>query len=366
MEYIDTKKHFYRSICNESEIDRIFDIKNGADYLLKIRADTIVDHMRLYRVYRNKALADEKNWSLEGSFDQSHYEFVLSKLDLDQREACKRITYGDIFSNDPNGLIFNSEFGVITTISDSLTFFLKFCHLALMDFESEVPMDVRFNSLRIAIRTMLKTESMDFLMDPRGIIPSDVAYAIHSPIKLQKQFIAGHEFAHFILGHLVEGKSISQPVFHAISPNDDDYKAEKVFNNSQKNEFEADVQSILLPDYSDLETSEILESALLWFGCLELHQAACDAMFPTSSWGYKSHPSARERYDNLLTKIPTPRSFDTSSWKDFHGLIDQFTKALQEDISINFDDYEKYGSTYLAAPDTRWRGKELIDRVDYY
>lgn len=366
MESIEAEKHFYRPVCNESEIDRIFNVKNANDHLLKLRADTIVDHMRLYRVYRNKALADEKNWSLEGSFDQSHYKDFLDRLDPEYRDECRKVTYGDIFSNDPNGIIFNSEYGVITTISDSLTFFLKFSHLALLDFDSDVPMEVRFNSLRIAIRTMLKTESMDFLMDPRGIIPADVATAIHAPIKLQKQFIAGHEFAHHILGHLDKSASISQPIFHAISPNDDEYRPEKVFNNSQKNEFEADVQSILLPNYSDLETGEVLHSALLWFGCLELYQAACDVMFPSSPWRYKTHPSARERYENLLTSIPTPKSFEISNWKNFHNLIDNFTAGLQEDISVNFEAYENYGSAYLAAPNTKWRGKELIDRVDYY
>ena len=33
--------------------------------------------------------------------------------------------------------------------------------------------------------------------------------------------------------------------------------------------------------------------------------------------------------------------------------------------SENFEMYEMYGSLYLAAPNTEWRGRELIDRVDY-
>jgi hypothetical protein len=38
MEKIEIQKFSYRTICNETEIDRIFNIKNGADHLLKIRA----------------------------------------------------------------------------------------------------------------------------------------------------------------------------------------------------------------------------------------------------------------------------------------------------------------------------------------
>lgn len=66
---IEIQKLFYRPICNEEEIDRIFNIQNAQDYLLKLRADTIVDHMRLFRVYRNKAIEQGDKWSLEKSFE---------------------------------------------------------------------------------------------------------------------------------------------------------------------------------------------------------------------------------------------------------------------------------------------------------
>ena len=366
MNNIEIQKHFYHPVCSHDEIERVFNVENARDHLLKLRADTIVDNMRLFRVYRNKALANEKSWSLEESFDNSHYLKFLERLSPDQRSICQSVTYGDIFSNDPNGMIFNTEYGAITTISNSLRYFLKFSHLAILDFESEVPMNIRFNSLRIALRTMLKTEAMDFLMDPRGIIPSNVASAIHAPIKYQMQFIAGHEFSHYILGHLDNSSTVKQPIFYAISENDIDYRPEIVFNNSQKNEFKADIQSILLPDYSDMERAELLHFALLWFGCLELFQAALDTMFPQSPWVYKTHPSARERYENLLTKVPTPKSFELGTWKNFHGIIDMFTKAIQEDISLNFESYEIYGSVYLDKPNTKWRCRELVDRVDYY
>ena len=31
----------------------------------------------------------------------------------------------------------------------------------------------------------------------------------------------------------------------------------------------------------------------------------------------------------------------------------------------NCEMYKFYGSLYLAEPNTEWRGRELIDRVDY-
>ena len=40
-------------------------------------------------------------------------------------------------------------------------------------------------------------------------------------------------------------------------------------------------------------------------------------------------------------------------------------ESLEEDLSFNYDLYDFYGSAYLDKPNTKWRGKKLIDRVDY-
>lgn len=365
MDEIDHQKLFFRPICSNAEIERIFNVKDAKDHLLKLRAETIVDHMRLFRVYRNKALKDEKNWSLEAAFDCSHYKKVLAKLPKDARSLCSAVTYGDMFSDDPNGMIFQTPYGPVTTISESLRFFLKFAHLAVLEFGEEVPMRIRINALRIAVRVMLRKEAMDFYMDPRGIVPSRIATAIHAPIPLQLKFIAGHEFSHFILGHLSESNLTDQPIFYALSSTEDEYKPAKVYNTSQRNEFDADVQAILLPRYSIRQRNELLCAALLWFGCLELFHAVRDVIFPQGSWCYQSHPTPRERYENLLANIPTD-GLDSRHWKEFPSLIEKLKAFLQEDVSLHIDAYETYGSAYLDEPNTQWRGRELIDRVDYY
>lgn len=233
MDDIEQQKMFFHRICTPMEIERIFNVKNADDILLKLRAETIVDHMRLYRVYRNKAMAKPDDWSLEESFDGSHYRAWIESLDEDSQEKCKSLVYGDIFSNEPNGEILPSNYGPIVTINTTLQFFLKFMHLALLGFESEVPLYVRLNAMRISVRVMLMTETLDFLMDPRGILPKDVAEAIHRPIPAQMKFIAGHEFAHFLLGHL-KGSSIHvRPVLHAIK-GEEPSKLVRVYNQSRK------------------------------------------------------------------------------------------------------------------------------------
>lgn len=200
---IEIQKLFYRPICNEEEIDRIFNIQNAQDYLLKLRADTIVDHMRLFRVYRNKAIEQGDKWSLEKSFESDHFVNFKNRLPPDLKQNCEdNITCGNIFSNEVNGFIFPTKFGIITTISDSMRYFIEFMNLGLLNFTEEVPQHVRLNALRIAIRVMLQTEALDFKMDPRGIIPKVIQKEMYHTYPFQAQFLAGHEYAHFLLGHL--------------------------------------------------------------------------------------------------------------------------------------------------------------------
>jgi hypothetical protein len=366
MDQAEIQRQFFRPICNEQEIDRIFDVQNAADYLLKLRAETIVDHMRLFRVYRNKALAKPENWSLERSFDKTHFQRFLDHVDPDVVHKCSEVTFGNMFSNDPNGTIFATDYGPIVTISESLSFFLKFAHLALLEFDSKVPQHVRINALRVAIRVMLKTEAMDFYMDPRGIMPKDVAEAIHAPIPLQMEFIAGHEFAHHILGHLSPISVTDKPIFCAITPRDKDYMLLPVFSQSQEEELDADKQAVLLLKKNEQHRTQVLDAALLWFGCLELYKAVVDFMHPSAPWVPVSHPSARQRFEQLLSGVPIPLGYDDSRSKRLLKTIDVLKPILVEDVSVNIETYEMYGSVYLDKPDSEWRGPKLVDRKDYY
>lgn len=367
MDDIEIQRQFFRPVCSEQEIDRIFNVHNATDYLLKLRAETIIDHMRLFRVYRNKALADPVRWSLERSFSTSHFQRFLDSIDQDATRACSAVTFGNMFSNEPNGTIFTTRFGPIITISESLGFFLKFAHLSLMEFGSEIPQHVRFNALRIAMRVMLKTEAMDFYMDPRGILPRHIGKAIHAPISLQMEFIAGHEFAHYILGHLSPTSVAEKPIFRAITPSDEDYRPLPAFTLSQQQEIDADEHAILLLKGNRRHQEEVLDAALVWFGCLELYEAIANFMYPSSRpWIPSSHPTARQRLEHLLERVSIPSGQDQSRWKNLLKTIDVLKPILVEDVSMNIETYETYGSVYLDKPNSEWRGPELIDRKDYY
>lgn len=362
---IEIQKGFFHPVCNKEEIERIFNVKTAKDHLLEIRAETIVDHMRLFRVYRNKALMKGDDWSLENSFMSYHFGNFKRSLPTDLKTKCDKITYGNIFSNEPNGLIFKTDYGIITTLSESLRYFFEFMNLGLMDFGDRVPMHVQINSIKIALRVMLQTEALDFLMDPRGIIPKDIQTSIYKSVPFQMQFIAGHEYSHYILNHISDDNTSEKHILKAIFNSQSDYKPMKVYNTSQKDEFDADVASLNLPNYSKTEKTLVFEGALLWFACLDLYEAVHNTIFPPI--GYQSHPSARDRYENLLDKVKIEKGFNSDYWeKQVPKTIDFYKEYFINDVGYNIENYEFYGSAYLDKPNSKWRGKELIDRVDYY
>lgn len=233
-----------------------------------------------------------------------------------------------------------------------------------MDFGKRVPNHISLNSIRIAMRVMFQTEALDFLMDPRGIIPKDINEQIHKTIPYQMQFIAGHEFAHYILGHISDKNLIEKPILKAIFSNQSDYGNQKVYNYSQKNEFDADIMSIELGNYNKIEKERVFESALIWFAGLDLYEAIVGYISPPNS--YLTHPPARARYENLLEKIPMQKNYDYSKWKNLMKLIDNLNHFFTDEIECNIERYETFGSCYLDKPNTEWRGRELVDRVDYY
>lgn len=352
---------WYNGFCNEEEIKRILNPQTPKDYLLQMRANIVADSTRLYRVYLNKAHYF-KLWSFEKSFVELHYLSVLDHLSDEDRFRCHDITFGDIFSNDVNGYAEkNMKWGRLIYLNESLQFFMKFCNLALLDFKTDIPPKIRFNALRIAVRTIMNTEALDFFLDPRGIVPKDVGERMLQPIKYELQYIAGHEFSHHLCGHLDDSNLSNRAV---LSLEGKTYFA-KVYNPLQKQEFEADLQSIIKPQYNKTERDRLLFGALLWFTSLELAEVAQNFICPESGFGYKTHPTAQERYDTLLNNI---KFIDKNYNKTIKLIRERFNilkDCLQEDMSVNFEEYEKYGSAYLDVPNTKWRGKELIDRIDY-
>jgi len=246
-----------------------------------------------------------------------------------------------------------------------LKFFLYFSNLTLLSSENEVPSYVRLNSLRIALRIMLRSEAMDFSLDPRGILPPSIHSALEHFKGLQLQFIAGHEYAHYYCGHLSDNNIVSIPIKNILWSGDTEAVV-PVYNNSQLEELEADLNAIQSLEITESRKIELLDAAIIWFSALELYELASELISPQSSYSYRTHPPASHRAKNLIENIGVDNHFRGDKLVQLQESIAVFSNFIREDIAINMEDYERYGSVYLDVPDTDWRGKELIDRVDYY
>lgn len=358
-------KIFYGPFCSNDEIRRLISVQNGYDYLLKLRADTVADHMRLFRVYRNKARATPQGWTFEGSFDDQHFKKFISLMPPQDRKLAKLLTFGNIFSTNPNGEIFLTQYGPVITICDSLRYFIRFMNLGILNFDREIPMKIRVNSLRIALRVMLKTEALDFYMDPRGIIPPQVETQMNMTIKDQLVFIAGHEFGHFIKGHLNQGDPVKRAVLEMYNGGEEK-KYENVFNSSHKMEFESDEYSANILFKNRNSQDRYLKNIILWFCYLELYETFINLIYPPVNHSLSTHPSGIKRAENILSIYGEVKAKQIVGWDGMLSTLNEMKKFIVSDVNSNLTDLEVYGSFYLDEPNTEWRGRELIDRKDFY
>lgn len=361
------ERDWFQRICSPDELERILNVQNADDYILRLRAETIADNIRIYRVFLHKVHYCEANglqWELEKYFKTNNYNEVLRHLDKEKAEICSRVSAGAIISNEPNGQIFETQYGICSTYSTVLEQFTRYSMLALLQLGDRVPNEVRVQAMRIAVRIMFQTESLDFDVDPRGIIPKDIEEAIHTLYPLQMDFIAAHEYSHLINGDLSNGTISKQAILKAHFKDQEDYKMINTYTASQKQEFKADIGAMIYPKWEEDRYSEYYYATMMWFASLAIYEAAENSVFPPI--GYQSHPGAKARYQNILENAPRPKGFDKKLYYEIiPELVSSWEQFVMKDISVNFDDYEMYGANYLAAPNTKWRGRELVDRVDY-
>lgn len=361
---LEQQRAWYHGLCSEKEIDRILNVQNGRDYILKLRADTIIENVRLWRVFKHISMAYGEQWTLEKYFQTYSYIDVRNAMSKEHQEICKNVSFGSIISSDSNGLIFPTPYGICSTYSETLKYFTRYSCLALLNFNGKVPFDVQLNAMRIAIRIMLQREALDFEVDPRGIIPKDIMDVINPIYPAQMSFLAAHEYAHLINGDLNDKNIKRVAILQAHFDDQTDYKMINAYTASQKKEFAADLGAMINPKWNKETYSYTYFATMLWFSALAIYEAVEDTLFPPI--GYQSHPGAKARYNHILENAPRPYDFDKALYyEDLPQLVSFWEDKMKEDASCNFELYEFYGSAYLAKPNTEWRGRELIDRVDY-
>lgn len=364
------EKMWYISLVKDNkQLNRLFEPQCALDVLNKKRADYIVDSTRLTRLFIHKRdYYESKNieWDFSKTFSVAHYETFIEYLSENEKELCKKITYGDMYAKKVNAYAYPDEkWGDFVCVNKATYYFAYYMTLGLIEpLKHEIPLHIVKNSIRIALRTWLGCEALDFEMDPRGRIPNEIENDINRIVPLILVFISGHEFSHHLLGHC-DKNNLKNLVLWSNGQNT---YSEKIYNASQKDEFAADLGSLTIPKYTNEMYEKIYECALIWFVMLDLAEYATNQINPSAQQGYQTHPTALERYMYILNNAPKTDRFSEKSYEQIlkcaEGIKDFISKDISENYGELYDD-EIYGSVYLDKPNTRWRGKELIDRIDY-
>lgn len=361
---LDSDRGFFQGICTADEVNRIFTPSNAFDYLLRMRAEPIVDSTRLFRVVLARMRAARTPWSLTNMFPQEDFHWYLSVLPQADRDACQVIPAGFVLSNDANGACIRSPFGDLVIVSLGLEHFLYFMNLAHLELGTEVPIHVRVAAQRIAIRTMLKTETLDFELDPRGSVPANLHAKLTRLTRSQLRFVIGHEYAHHFLQHLGTENIVDAPLYASLR-GEPSVSFERHYNQSERDELEADVAAVQRPDLDEEERRQWVYAAMLWFTYLDIYQQVADQLLPHPSWKMRTHPAAVERLRNLFTRVGEPLGIPSALTEKLLERAAFFKMALLEDVAVNTETYEFYGSIYLDEPNSEWRGRELIDHMHF-
>lgn len=236
-----------------------------------------------------------------------------------------------------------------------------------MELGREIPFSVRTAAMRIAVRTMLGQEALDFDLDPRGLIPEDIRRSIMAPYPFFSTFIAGHEYSHLINGDLKGATTTPVSLMKAHFADDTDYRKVYAYTTKHKHEFAADLGAMNYPNFSDEFYCLYYHYTLLWFAMMTAYEVAEDSVNPNN--GALTHPGAKARYQNILENARRPIDFMENEeyyTLQIPELASFWEEFVRQDIAEHYDEiYDMKGSIYLAAPNTEWRGRELIDRVDY-
>jgi hypothetical protein len=353
---------FYYPICTIEEIKRIENPACSEDILLKIRAESIADHPRLVRIFLKRRELHGVTWSLTEHYSSGDFDQYIRKLPIEKAGICKTIPAGYAPSREPHGFCLNTEHGQLVVLSEPLKHFLYYMCIHMFGADFGIPNHDLRSAFIIAARAMLLTETPDYDLDPRSVLPVEARVFFESIVRDQLLFIIGHEYAHALLGHF-ESKSSIGEMPRGILPNGE---ASKWYTPMQQQEFDADAASILQANYSEEECAHILNAATLFFLQLELYYAVSDYINPQHSPS-KTHPDPIDRIWALRNTVIARRGIPSGAYSDdeVKAFIDGVTESRawleREFLPYEIELFERYGSVYLPT----YTPPPLSDRFDY-
>jgi hypothetical protein len=352
---------FFAPFCSRADIEKINSPKTASDFLLQLRAESMVDNPRFIRVFKSRK-GKKTNWSLEQYYsDRKREELYLSNLSKGNYERLKNIPSGSVYLDGANAICAKTDAGNIIAVSEPLEYFLYFMNIFFYGDEFGIKGEDISAAFRIAQRIMAGHESFDFDIDPRGTLPKHIDIWMKNITNLQYQFILGHEYSHHLLGHIKDSNlhSDSLSAFMAMHEGKNTIQHYKY---SHKLEYDADWYSMKNIKGNSKFKDDISNAAFLTLMYLETSRLVLDYVNPGRTNQVGTHPDPVSRIFKIRKKLNNKYGFKREQLDNDLDYLKRYTEQfISQYLAFNFDSFESYGSHYLPS----YKVRLLNDRVDF-
>lgn len=348
--------------CSKKEIVRLRSINGPHDYLLRLRANAINDSPRAVRVMASRREKYEESglpWSLSHYYHSKDYyhKSYIRLLNKNNKRLVKKVPSGLAYIDEVNALCIKSLAGDVVLVSESLEYFYYFMTIAFYGNKYGIELIDRVDALIIAIRIIKGSESLDFEIDPRGKLPHETERSIQFLVNQQMQFTFGHEYAHYLCGHIPSADTLMKKSYAPFM--------NELASYNHLLEYEADYYALKNIEGKKKEFESVAQggfSVLIYLHFIEEYSEGLGVKkFSVSD----THPVAKDRVYKLFGSLGKKAPIEESVVDEMFSVAEEISEVLQYRIESLKDEYDDllgfYGSVYL--PSYIKRIKE--DRVDF-
>jgi len=194
--------------ASKHEVLRLRELRTPHDYLLRVRLQAIAASPRAVRTFRQRRKKYEergRRWTLTDYYNAQNTDAkrYVSRLSRPDQRIVKAIPYGLAPIDEANAVARKTVLGDVVMVAENLRYFYYFMNIAMYGQYHDIGQGDCIDAGVIALRIMRGSESFDFDLDPRAVLPGPVERKIQSLTAAQMEFTFGHEFAHLLAGHLV-------------------------------------------------------------------------------------------------------------------------------------------------------------------
>lgn len=347
----------YSGICSVEDYKKIITLNSPYDHLLKIRADSILDNMRVYRVFQNRFKKAQGMTLSKWYARNDRVNTYLSYLSKGNQVKLGSVPIGTAMLQKPNAVCMRVDKSNIIIISEKLMYALYFFNIFIYGESLGFNQEECNLGLIIALRIVYGYETLDFDLDNRGEFPDYIERNLQKITSYQYDFIVGHEYAHHILGHLDNSKLYSERFL-----NNESSEKNQHYIHRFKEEYDADWYAVKNLTGDSSYKNNITNAAFSCFFFFYVLENFGEYIAPSGNVKVKNHPPAMSRLNSLRAKVKSKYGESKSQLELTKNAIDGFLNYFINDMMVyHMDDFEVYGSLYFE----RFKNKKLIDRFDY-